>query len=306
MPPIRKQRQARSGDSSIDWHKIPLRLRTGVMCGISRLPGAGFVWRPARAWTLEGHDFWFVISGGGVLHWGRNHSLPLAPGNCVWLRPEMRPGLHYVVTSQEDLVLNYMHFDTLRSERGAPFMPHASRLPPRSLVPAHPKFFEELSAAIVRLTGRATSMSGGSVGEGDPALASLLLRSLLVAYVAEASRQEEGAAAGVGARHRALVARVLDDMRTDFRGISDMASLAARYGHERHYFSRIFRRVAGITPAHALIRARVDEACRLLLRSDLGIGEIAESLGYSSIYFFSRQFKEVTGHSPAVYRQRGG
>jgi len=51
-----------------------------------------------------------------------------------------------------------------------------------------------------------------------------------------------------------------------------------------------------------LIRVRVGRACQLLDLTDLSVKEIAERVGYSDPYYFSRLFKKATAHSPVAYR----
>jgi AraC-like DNA-binding protein len=67
-------------------------------------------------------------------------------------------------------------------------------------------------------------------------------------------------------------------------------------------FSRRFLALSGESPMRFAIRQRVLRAQHLLQGSSLRVREVADALGYADIYFFSRQFKQVTGMSPSAYR----
>ena len=54
-------------------------------------------------------------------------------------------------------------------------------------------------------------------------------------------------------------------------------------------------------PRQWIVAQRIQQASHLLIDSDLPINRIAELYGYDSLYFFSRQFKQVTGLSPRAY-----
>lgn len=68
------------------------------------------------------------------------------------------------------------------------------------------------------------------------------------------------------------------------------------------HFTRIFRAVCGESPREFLIRTRIEEAKHLISMSSYSIGRIADLLGYSDIYHFSKQFKEKTGIPPSRFR----
>lgn len=57
------------------------------------------------------------------------------------------------------------------------------------------------------------------------------------------------------------------------------------------YFSRLFSREMGTSFREFLVTVRLDRAKYLLQETDMSVGEIAESLGYDSVFLFSRQFK---------------
>lgn len=72
------------------------------------------------------------------------------------------------------------------------------------------------------------------------------------------------------------------------------------WGYEK--FRKDFQDATGISPGNYRIRCRMDKARGLLKSSDMPIGQIAESLGYSNIYEFSAQFKKNAGISPRQFR----
>lgn len=77
--------------------------------------------------------------------------------------------------------------------------------------------------------------------------------------------------------------------------------LAEQCGISTIYFRKIFVSVYGISPIRYLHNFRIAKA-KAILQSDYeSIEQIAESVGYSSIYHFSKMFKQYTGVSPTEY-----
>jgi transcriptional regulator GlxA family with amidase domain len=71
----------------------------------------------------------------------------------------------------------------------------------------------------------------------------------------------------------------------------------------RERFSRVFRECKGVSPQEFVIRARLDKARAMLAHSGLSVAEVAKACGYSSEFFFSRQFKQRSGLSPSALRK---
>jgi len=90
----------------------------------------------------------------------------------------------------------------------------------------------------------------------------------------------------------------------DRRSRPGTADLAARVQLSRDYFNRLCQNTFGLSAEHWLIRQRVEAAALRLIESDRTVGEVADEYGYSSLYFFSRQFRQVIGASPSNYRKR--
>jgi AraC-like DNA-binding protein len=83
----------------------------------------------------------------------------------------------------------------------------------------------------------------------------------------------------------------------------DYDALAERLGMSVRTLRRSFRRRLGVSPHQYLIAQRVQAARELLLKTDVPLKEIARTTGYSDVFYFGRQFKQMTGVSPALFRR---
>ena len=67
-------------------------------------------------------------------------------------------------------------------------------------------------------------------------------------------------------------------------------------------FKRRFKALYGIAPLQYILGKRLEKAKELLLISDLSIGDVAYSSGFSSLHHFSKKFKETYGAAPSHFR----
>jgi AraC family transcriptional regulator, transcriptional activator for feuABC-ybbA operon len=67
-------------------------------------------------------------------------------------------------------------------------------------------------------------------------------------------------------------------------------------------FFELFKGATGDTPLNWFIKARMQWAGELLLKSNLQIKEVAGLVGYEDQFYFSRLFKSVHGIAPRMYR----
>ncbi len=72
------------------------------------------------------------------------------------------------------------------------------------------------------------------------------------------------------------------------------------------YFSRQFQHQLGIRPILYITNKRLERAQVLITTTSLSLQEIAEQVGVSDIYYFSRLFKRRFGMPPARYRKSTG
>ncbi len=67
---------------------------------------------------------------------------------------------------------------------------------------------------------------------------------------------------------------------------------------------RLFREELGMSPVAYKNHRRMEKACELLRYTDCRVSEVANGLGFDSVYVFSRVFRRQKGMSPTEYRCR--
>lgn len=77
--------------------------------------------------------------------------------------------------------------------------------------------------------------------------------------------------------------------------------LADLLGISTVYFRKLFTNAIGMSPITYIQNLRIDKAKEMLKSDYSKISLIAEEVGYSNIYHFSKTFKQVTGYSPTEY-----
>lgn len=90
-----------------------------------------------------------------------------------------------------------------------------------------------------------------------------------------------------------------DNKLQDFDVHALAASMHMSYGH----LARLYKKYSGQTIVDRLCSIRLEKSCMLLLQTDYTMKEIAEKLGFSNQYYFSKVFKEKNGMSPSQYRK---
>ena len=81
-----------------------------------------------------------------------------------------------------------------------------------------------------------------------------------------------------------------------------VAAMSEKLTLSRSRFTHLYTCLFGVSPKADLLEARIQMAKHLLAVQNQGIGEVAEKVGFDSIYHFSKQFKLATGSSPSHYR----
>ena len=70
------------------------------------------------------------------------------------------------------------------------------------------------------------------------------------------------------------------------------------------YLSKIFKNMFGLNFTDYVTKRKLEEAVRMLRQSSMTVKEISNTLGYHSVQYFIRIFKEEYGYTPKLYQKR--
>ncbi|MHB1156623.1 MAG: helix-turn-helix transcriptional regulator [Phycisphaerales bacterium] len=276
---------------STDYARLKVTPR---LCGRLRC-GAGWCRDRAASGRLDDHELWLVWAGRGAM---RTHAgdFELRPGFCAWMRPGGIYDAQTEASPRHRLGITYIHFD-LQERRGGKWRKlDATRSAGHEFQHApYLTYMEIVTRRIVQLANHdATGDPSAEIAAGD------LLRALLIDWQLWAKRTHRNDTDRV---HRETIGRIAAAMRDDPAGIAPVAELAAGAGYSTSHFHDLFKRVLGVGPQQFAIQVKIERARQLLSESDASVGRIAEQLGYRDVYFFSRQFRQVTGMAPSGMRR---
>jgi len=135
------------------------------------------------------------------------------------------------------------------------------------------------------------------------ALAEALRRVRIRLESRSADVEGEFALDGTAERGRELARAVKVYLQENYRQPYSLERLAAAFSLKPAYLLRLYRRACGSTPTQDLKAIRIERAKRLLAgHPDLEVKQVAAASGYGDPLYFSRIFKEATGHSPSAFR----
>ncbi len=100
------------------------------------------------------------------------------------------------------------------------------------------------------------------------------------------------------------IKKALDFIRKDFQNQLTLEQMASAANMSRGYFCRYFSDVMRVTPFEYLIQIRIRESCRLLISTDMTIGEISQRCGFNSFSYFSRIFRRTMNCTPKEYKRK--
>ncbi len=251
------------------------------------------------------HHLWFIRQGKGAVTTPAGEFL-LRPGTCFW----MRPGVKYAYRwdAEHPLVDDFVVFE-MRAPRGRLLLAppqftdaQGQRLPlPEVFTPPDPELVGAVLNRLVHLVlvwqGR-TAMAHLPADGPVAATTAALLHGLLVDLLGSPWPSP----GSVSDFQRGVIHEIAARLLANPAEVHRCHDLARQAGYSPAHFRRLFQRVMGMNPKEYALQAGRRHAERLLANLGLSVTQVAEQLGYPSIFAFSAQFKQLTGLSPVQWR----
>jgi two-component system response regulator YesN len=105
---------------------------------------------------------------------------------------------------------------------------------------------------------------------------------------------------------RGVLLEVEKEVREHFSENLTLKELSKKYFVNSSYLGQIFRKKYGQSFKDYLSNYRINEAAKMLVRTDKKISLIAEEVGYHDTDYFISRFIEQKGCTPAKYRKNAG
>lgn len=234
--------------------------------------------------NMNCYIMWTIFEGLGWVQ-APDQVYTVSGGDCFLLRPNapyvLINNLHY------PLKICCIHFDFYDGPN-QPVYPQFSELP--NLYRRIPNFlfFKPLLERVLDATIDHTNY---------PQAKNDLLKAVLYEICRIDAKQEQS-------QQVPWLEELCQTIRTHPERSYQVTRLAKNLGYSANYFRQLFKRYIGQTPSNYIIQAKLEHAKDLLLESNFSIREISELLGYSDVFYFSKQFKQKTGMSPLRFRKQ--
>lgn len=95
---------------------------------------------------------------------------------------------------------------------------------------------------------------------------------------------------------------ILTYVEQNFERPITVQEIADHLALDRSYVHRIFKKRMNMSVKEYILSLRISNACSYLIHTDLPVGDIARSVGYDDVLYFSRLFRKKKGRSPSEYR----
>lgn len=234
---------------------------------------------------LPNYVLLIIRSGGEFIIDG--HIFTVSPGQALLLAP----GTGYSYQNPHgEYMDDWLHF--MPSEE-QPFLLKC----PFLNVPFPVGNTETFTFFIRQLLWEATYTTAPYAAQNIEALFTVLLNHLLVAY-------EERDRLSLTKPYQKQLQELRLDLQNDASATPSLEACAAKLGISKSYFQHLYTELFGVSFQQDIIQFRIDHARYLLATTDLTLEQVADICGYNNEVHFYRQFKQLTGITPAKYRKR--
>ena len=103
---------------------------------------------------------------------------------------------------------------------------------------------------------------------------------------------------------KGILGKIEREVKEKYASNLTLKELSERYYVNSAYLGQLFRKKYGCSFKDYLNQYRMEEAAKLLIRTDQKIYQIAEAVGYKDVDYFVNRFIAVKGCTPAKFRKQ--
>lgn len=139
---------------------------------------------------------------------------------------------------------------------------------------------------------------------GSEQMIALLLEELLIGLIRRERGEQHAARITSTVKRRSgneLAARVIAYMEENAGGSLTFSDICRFSAQSATNLKTIFKSVTGMGVMEYYRRLKIEMAKKMLREGEGNVTQIADRLGYASVHYFSRYFKQATGMTPTEY-----
>ena len=136
--------------------------------------------------------------------------------------------------------------------------------------------------------------------QDDPDRIFSLLTLLLQNLQEQGNRQEAGLQVGISGEN-VIISKAQQYVREHVTEKLTVPVVAERVGVSASYLTALFHKHLQLSPGEYVRRLKLQQSKQLIREGQLNVTQVSESLQYSTVQHFSRQFKQMFGMTPTEY-----
>ncbi len=256
-------------------------LRLGVVLGgVSRVVAPYHIVRPARSHAMIA----FTLAGQGAYR--DREGMHLIEPDTVWVQSYDLPQEYW---TEHEWSYVWFHVKPVAAETGLLSLPNTGGAPRLSRC-------GHALQTLAELYHRECAI--------DDEFAQQLKRTHAEAMALYLRRELGWMDSGRGMEYRVRLHNLWQDVACDCRHPWSLGELAACFHLSVPQFRRVVIKHEGVPPMKKVTQLRMQEGRRLLRSTALSLDRIAEMLGYSTAYAFSKAFTRTVDCRPGQYRRK--
>ena len=107
-------------------------------------------------------------------------------------------------------------------------------------------------------------------------------------------------------KYKQIVDKIKEIINEDYGNIESVNQISDKIYISASYANHLFKEHEGVSIFEYLVKVRMENAKEFLKNTDMKVYEISEKVGYKSKTYFGSLFREYTGMSPKIYRNKKG